>query len=215
MERDYNDIQRSPIGYDTNRSSQKKTGFERWTDDIISNVGKDIIMPTVSTIMNQFIDLICSSVKSAVQAKLGVKTDNYEYRRYGDWTTSGYSGNANYNPNRFNSVDGYPHSQSIGVMRTNGGGNDYTPWKNVGFVRQLDGEMVVNKIKDHVYKYGYITVSQFGAYCRQSWDWPNDNWGWTDLSSLGIRYNIADRSGLPFEFKGVPEPIYINKRGES
>lgn len=213
MERDYNDVPNSPISYDTNRSSQKKTGFEKWTSDIMSNLGKDIIMPMASSLMNQLIDLVCSSVKSVVQQKLGIQSENYNYRRYNDWTNSGFSGNANYNPNRFNSVDGYPHSQTIGMIGTSQN-DDYKPWKNVGFLRQVDGEIVVNQIKDHIYRNGYISVSKFGEYCRQNWDWPNNNWGWTDLSSLGIRYNIADKSGLPFEFKGIPDPIYINRRGE-
>lgn len=216
MAREYNKVPNSPIDYDTSRSGQKKTGFEKFTADILSRIQTDLIQPTVANLANKFIDLVSSSVKSSIGRKLGNNDySGYGYSRYGDWTNPGYYGNSNYNPNRFNAVDGYAHNQAYGgpanayAQHT----NEREPWKNVGFRRQIDGEVIIDAIKNEVYKNGYISVYKFGEYCKQKWDWGYDNYGWTNLDSLDIRYNIADTSGLPFEFKGVPEPVYLNMRG--
>ena len=217
MAREYNKVPNSPIDYDTSRSDQKKTGFEKFTADILSRVQTDLIQPTIASLANKFIDLVSSSVKSSVSRKLGNNDySGYGYSRYGDWTNPGYYGNSSYNPNRFNTVEsGYAHNQAYGGHSTASPmhNNDREPWKNVGFRRQIDGEIIIDAIKNEVYKNGYISVYKFGEYCKQKWDWGYDNYGWTNLDSLDIRYNIADTSGLPFEFKGVPEPVYLNMRG--
>ncbi len=210
--RDYNDIPQSTLGYSTDRSKIKKSNFGMMVDDISTRISKDIIQPTAKNLLGQFIDLMSSSIKTAVFRKIG---GNYP-TNYGQGYpyNNGYNGNATYNPNdfrsnRFNQIDGYP-AQPLGVV-----GNSPTlsePWKNVGFRTEIDAEEKKLKIRAWLAQQKYITVYKFGQICEQEWDFALDNWGWTPgmLDSMRVRYNIIG-GDLPFDFADIPEPIYLNK----
>lgn len=204
---EYNNVPSTSVDYNTDRSASTKSGFGKFANDISTGITRDIIKPTIRNLTMQAFDLIANSIKSAINVKLGGGGAAYS-SKYQDWTT-GYTGNATYNPNRFNVNDGFVHNQP--VMAANAAPMT-EPWKNVGFKTQVDGEETKMIIKDMLRQQGYITVCQFGHCCKQNWDYALDNYGWTDLSDMIVRYNIADMSGLPFEFARIPDPIYLNMK---
>lgn len=202
---EYNDIPTTSVTYNTDRGAVTKSGFGKFANDISTGITRDIIKPTIRNLAMQAFDLVANSIKSAINVKLGGGGTSYS-SKYQDWTT-GYSGNANYNPNRFNVNDGFVHDKPVLAGNT---AHMSEPWKNVGFRTMADCEETAMTIKDILRQQGYITVCQFGRCCKQNWDYALDNYGWTELGDLTPRYNIVDTTGLPFEFVYVPDPIYLN-----
>lgn len=205
--RDYNDIPKHDLDYSTDRSKQSRSGLSMMVDDISTRISKDIIQPTAKNLLGQFIDLMSSTIKTAVFRKIGGGyPTNYNQ---GYPYNNGYVGNATYNPNdfrnnRFNTIDGYP-AQPVGVV-----GNSPTlsePWKNIGFRTELDADKKMLMIKERLAQQKYISVYQFGQICEQNWDFALDNYVWTDLSSMRVRYNIIG-GDLPFDFADIPQPVY-------
>lgn len=205
---EYNDIPEPVVDYNTSRSNTNQSPIAKWTGDIASGISRDIIKPTIRNLSMQAIDLIMNSIKTAVSNKLGGGSYYGYSNKLQDWTT-GYSANASYNPNRFNVNDGFVHNQAVGVINST---PKLSPWRDIGFRTQADLEIAKMNILEMAEKQGYIRVCQFGRLCGQEWDYSLNNYGWykDQLSELGSRYSMAAGfSGLPFEFRGLPDPIYL------
>lgn len=207
---EYNDLPDRAVEYETSKEKNTRTGIAKWVDDISASVANDIIKPTLKNLATQFVDMLSNNVKASINNKIG---GGNSYQNYSNPYNNGYYGNATYNPNayadRFNTNDGFVHSNpAMGVKNT---APIAEPWHDIAFVRKVDGEIAKNNILDWLSKKGKITVHDFCYICHKDVDWSWNNYGWYDLSSMRVRYNITLSNNMPFDFADIPDPVYLGK----